>query len=312
MVLESQRRRLWEVYKRSRIRRGVKAIVLSLVLAIVLFADAVPAFLSLQGNILYLVVLVLISLEIIESKVYEIEDDIETVVRQKLQDIEDGLDTNRSARAYRNTRSAYLSLGKSMRERSGGRVYLVHYLGSSFSTRHAITTAKDNEFEIYLLLKHPSTVDDPSMITNEDLKEQVFILIEQILPSYFKDYEDLHIRFYRYQASVNAIKISDRDLAVGWYTFHDENGQPRKVNDDLNPTLVFDQNSANYSVMDEWFRDVFTELWQDAVTLEEMYEQGEPRKLEEWVDHEEAERRSLLNQLSEGHPKQKDQLFPRE
>ena len=168
-----------------------------------------------------------------------------------------------------------------------------------------MTYAKDTNSEVFLLLKHPASIEEP------ELKNQVYTFIEETLPAYFGTYEGLHVRFYSYQATLNGIKVGQSHIGVGWYTFHDENGFPRKVNDDLNPTLVYPrENVGNFEVVDEWFKDVFTEIWLGSDSLADMYESGDPQQLVEWVDQSNSEeKRELIARHSDGHPEERAELF---
>lgn len=307
MLFESQWEQLRKVYGQSRIRRGVKVVLLVVLLLAVLTIELAPTYFSVPQNTLYLVAFTLLSLEVVETKLYDIEQDVE--------DVQDSLE--QGTKIFTNTRDAYQYLQEqafgvpSSTDTTGGsitanRIYLIHYLGSSFSTRNALTYAKDSNSEVYVLLKHPSSIEE------QELRNQVYTFIEETLPAYFGTYDKLHVRFYRFQPAVNGIKVGSNSLGVGWYTFHDEGGFPRKVNDDLNPTLVYTRDSfKNYEIVNEWFQDVFTELWKASETLSDMYDAGAPERVVEWVEQSNTEEKeSLVARHSENHPETKEELFP--
>ena len=309
MVLESQWETLREIYRQSRVRRGTKIALLILLILAAFAIQLAPTYFSVPQNTLYLVALALLSLEVIETKMYDIEEEVKNV--------QDSLDEG--TKIFTNTRDAYQYL----QERTFGypgtsteagdrananRIYLIHYLGSSFSTRNALTYAKDANSEVYILLKHPSSIEV------EALRNQVYTFIEETLPAYFGTYENLHVRFYKFQPTANGIKVGSNSIGVGWYTFHDEGGFPRKVNDDLNPTLVYiRKNFNNYEIINEWFNDVFIELWKKSETLSEMYESESPARIADWVEQSNTEeKKQLLRRHSENHPETKEALFPDE
>ncbi|MFC7021396.1 MULTISPECIES: hypothetical protein [Haloarcula] len=307
MVLESQWKQLRDVYRQSRVRRGTKIVLLILLGLVALTIELAPTYFSVPQNTLYLVAFTLLSLEVVETKLYDIEQEVESV--------QSSLES--SSKIFTNTRDAYQYLeerafdypnttGPDQEAVNSNRIYLIHYLGSSFSTRNALTYAKDSNSEVFILLKHPSSIEV------EELRNQVYTFIEETLPAYFGTYDKLHVRFYRFQPSVNGIKIGSHSIGVGWYTFHDEGGFPRKVNDDLNPTLIYTrENPNNYKIINEWFVDVFTKLWKESETLSDMYDAESPERITDWVEQSNTEdKEALLRRHSANHPETKEALFP--
>jgi len=279
-------RQLFAFYRQRRIRRIGKAIVVVGGITGLLFLETIGFFLSVEANVLILVALAFVSLELIETKLYDIEDQVRTEDQSQL---------------YETPRQAYSRLAEFIGSEPSGpsEVYLISYYGR-MDIRELITTAVNNDFHVNLLLKYPSTLDDSTAIDDDEINEQVGAFIEQVLPpALYDEYENLSIRFYRFPACVNAVKVSDEGIGVGWYVISSSDGQPRAQGTEKDsPMFVYTQGAPNYEPVDQWFRGVFTDLWKSAATLEEVYEQGSSERINSHIDHKPERRKEVMNDMS--------------
>jgi len=298
MAISSYIRRLSGIYRRRRIRRGVKILAAAAVITLLLLLEIVSAFTPVGVTTLVLVALATVSIELIESKVYDIEEKIAS---------------EREYQLYETPRQAYKALTTYVDSTVEGEknIYLINYLGRGDITRELITTAVEEEYDIYLLLKYPSTLDDSTGITDDEINEQVFRFVVQTLPpAFFSEHENLTIRFYPFPASVNGVKVADEGVGVGWYVIPSEDGQPRtQGREKLSPMLVATAQSREYDLLDQWFREVFTDFWESSFTLAELYERADSDQLCTWVGNHPDRRESLIAEMSEDHPEDQADLF---
>ncbi len=152
-------------YRNNRIRRIAKGVVVLLVVISLFFVEFVPSLPSTNANILFLVVVAVVSLEVIESVVFDIESKLERDNEFEL------METPREA--YRRFASYLPSEQISQKN-----LYVINYTGRDGTTRELITTAVEEEYEIYLLLKYPSTLDDSSGINNPEINNRVMKFVE--------------------------------------------------------------------------------------------------------------------------------------
>lgn len=258
---------LFAFYRQNRIRRVSKVIAL-IGIAVLLFVETVGFFISVEANILILTALAFVTLELIETKVYEIEEQVRT---------------DDQFQVYETVSQAYDRLSEFAESESDntGKLYLISYYGRT-DVRNLVATAANNDYEVYMLLKHPSTTDDPTSIKESDIKESVGRFVEDVMPpALYQEHKSLRIRFYRYPVSLNAAKISDGGIGVGWYVIASSDGQPREVEEKQkdDPMFVFTQEARDYETIDQWFQNVFNDLWEGADTVEEVYEQGSSERV---------------------------------
>lgn len=286
MAVEPIIRRLFSFYRRDRIRRVSKAVAFAGI-ALLLFVETLGFFISIEANILVLTALAFVTLELIETKVYEIEEQLRTEDRFTL---------------FETASQAYDRLSKLTKSNTNGpgKLYLISYYGRT-DVRNLVATAVENDFEVYMLLKYPSTLDDSVSIGNSDINESVGRFIEDVMPpALYQEHQNLRIRFYKYPVSVNAVKVSDEAVGVGWYVIASEDGQPREVEDQEknDPMFVYSREAQDYETVDQWFRNVFNDLWKDAETLEDVHDRCDSERI---VDHVEEydDRKDALETMSQ-------------
>lgn len=298
MPISSYIEEVFDFYRQTRIRRAVKAITILVVLVAFLLLEVFPSFLTTEATILTLVVIAMVSLELVETKLYDIEAEVTG---------------DPDYRVFKTPRLAYATLtdyiDPTIEDEKA--VYMINYIGRADITRDLITTAVEEDYHIYLLLKYPDTLDDSAAIDNDELNTQVSRFVEQTLPpAFFNEYEHMSIRFYRYPATVSGIKIADEGLGIGWYSITEPSGQPRTSNpENYSPTFVFTAANEDYDILNEWFQGVFADLWTDAETLADIYEERDSEELTNWVEYDPENRQDLITEISADHPESRADLF---
>jgi hypothetical protein len=298
MAISSYIRKLHRVYRQRRIRRVAKTLATVGAIVLLFALEIATTFSSVAVTTLILVALAAVSLELVESKVYDIEEEVTT---------------ERGYRLHETPRQAYSALTEHIDSTAEGEkcVYLINYIGRGDITRNLITTAVEEGYDIYLLLKYPSTLDDSAAVADGEINEQVFRFVVQTLPpAFFSEHENMTIRFYPFPASINGVKIGDRSGGVGWYVISSADGQPRaQGREKLSPMLVWTEQSREYELLDQWFRGVFADIWERSFTLAELYERGDSKQLNTWVENHPDRREPLVAEMSEGHPEKAAELF---
>lgn len=288
---------MFAFYRQNRIRRVGKAIAVVGGITVLLLLETIGFFVSIEANILILVALTFLALELIETKLYDIEEEVRTDDQYQL---------------YETPRQAYSRVTELIKSDNRGpnEVYLISYYGR-IDIRELITTAVNNDFHIHLLLKYPSTLDDSTAIDEDEVNELVGAFIEQIMPpALFNEHENLSIRFYRYPACVNAVKVSDDCIAVGWYAITSSDGRPRaQGTENDSPMFVYTREAQNYETIDQWFRGVFMDLWENAATLGEVYEAGSSERINDHVDHKPEPRKDALKNMSPDPAQDESEIF---
>lgn len=294
MALDRYRQALWERYNQKAVRRGVKLILLFVLFIGTTLSIIVPSHISIELNILYIIVLVFILLELLETKIHTISSLLSS-----------------STTIFPTTSDGYRNLnGQDMDDLETESAYMLNYGGGSDSTETAIRTAKKNNLDTYLLLKYPDT----DHIINE---EQVHSVSNAIMGFYrnHNDWDQLHIRFYKNQASINGLKFGDAVLELGWYTFADYDHRPSPMAGHLNPTIMLERESMyEFAILNRWYMDVFQALWSNATTLEELLEgEDTPIELEKWEERMNRGNRDVqewVETVSSNHPEEIHELFP--
>lgn len=292
MVVEHIIERLFGFYRQDLIRRASKAVAF-LGIALLLFFETVGFFLSIEANILILTALAFLTLELIETKVYDIEKEVQTQNQYQMY--------NTASQAY--TQISNLITADS---NEADKLYLISYYGRT-DVKNLIAEAVENGYEVYLLLKHPSTADDSTTIEANDINESIGRFVEDVMPpALYEEHKNLRIRFYKHPVSLNAVKVSGEGIAVGWYVIASSDGQPREVedNDKHNPMFVFTQEARDYETSDRWFRNVFNDLWEDAETPEEIYEQRSSGRVYDHVNGYENREAALKTMSQDPDPEE--------
>lgn len=292
MALDRYRQILWDEYNQKPIRRGAKIILLLILFVGTTLSIIVPSYISIEQNILYVLVLLFILLELLETKIHSIARMLGT-----------------STSVFPTTTDGYQDLAdRELDDLESRNVYMLNYGGGSDSTTAAINSAKENQLDTYLLLKYP----DEEHIINE---EQVNSVCNTIINfyRYHNDWDQLHIRFYKNQASVNGIKYGDSVLGLGWYTFTNYDHRPSPMAGHLNPTIVSERDSMyDFAVLNRWYMDVFQAVWSNATTLEELLDGPDtPAELERWQNRMEGrDVHEWVKKVSSDHPEEINELFP--
>lgn len=119
----------------------------------------------------------------------------------------------------------------------------------------------EKNIKVELLLQHPSKA-----LNSYNLEKMA--LFHHRVKIDFKNSQNLTIRYYEEPASVKAIKLDDKFLQMGWYTYH------IRSSTDNSPWLYGHSNSAvtiradHAEVRDlsTTFDNVFQALWENAIT----------------------------------------------
>ncbi|WP_267643297.1 hypothetical protein [Haloarchaeobius amylolyticus] len=294
MALDRYRQLLWQEYNQKPIRRGVKVLLLLVLFVGTVLSIIVPSYISIEQNILYVVVLLFVLLELLETKMHSITRLLTS-----------------STSVFPTTTDGYENLAnRELSNLESRTAYMLNYGGGSDSTSTAIRSAKEKQLETYLLLKYP----DKDHIINE---EQVNSVCNAIVNfhRYHHEWDGLNIRFYKNQASINGIKYGDAVLGLGWYTFADYDHRPSPMSGHLNPTIVTERDSMyDFALLNRWYMDVFQAIWSNATTLEELLEgEDTPAELERWQNRMKMEDRDVqewVRRVSSDQPEDIHELFP--
>ncbi len=119
----------------------------------------------------------------------------------------------------------------------------------------------------------------------------------------------MNIRIYTYPASINGVEIEDSAVGIGWYNIATPDGEPREHQRETSPMFVHTKSSGEFDLMQNWFRDVFFDLWEDSLTLYEVYENQDSKPLERWVASNADERVELIEEMSGDHPTTRAEMF---
>ncbi|USZ71492.1 hypothetical protein [Natronosalvus halobius] len=166
-------------------------------------------------------------------------------------------------------------------------VKMIEY--SSSTVDSIIEDAVREGAEIKLLLKHPdSTIpkNQPDKILNQ----------VKSLHSDLNGYQNMEIRFYRQPAGLRARKFDNDLINCGWYTYQYDEIRGTHLKGHTNPTVLLSaEETEEYRYMEDLFDRIFINLWENATTLEEIYENDEEYTGEavlafrRWVDQKGCE-----------------------
>lgn len=248
-------------YANARYRRGVKfGLVVLLGIGWILF-QSLLGFVPLEATILVLVVAVLISQEVLETETQRIGNWVldRVMVLDKHAKVVDETD---------------LADGE-----VGNEVFVLGYDGSSSLLRKVIDNAAEQDARIFLLFQHPEC-------TYENSGRRPVISTLQVLYMYSPSY-DVQVRFYREPASLMGIKTGDQ-VSLGWYTYskrRERNGR-QPVRGPKHPSIVAGKrDEENFRICDEFFTDLYRDLYENGQSLQAIYESDEcPAELERWIE----------------------------
>lgn len=264
-MLRDIRTKLFSVYQQDPYRRAIKVLIIGLVGAIWIFSRVVTSLASTEEIILALLVLVLFSMESLETDTYRIEELLAS-----------------QTRVLGEHRDLKTQVELLMSEKPD-RLHILGYSGSSALIQSIIEEATNRGARVYLLYQHPS-------YTYNQKELDLTVDTIQYLYRFHKMDDTIQLRFYTEPASVMGIR-SDDGVTLGWYTYSDyreELDSPnRAVQGPENEALLFPvEDRRQYPVMDEYFTELYTYLWLGGQPVEAVYE-GEdcPEELRRWVDN---------------------------
>lgn len=143
-------------------------------------------------------------------------------------------------------------------------VKMIEY--SSGTVNQVVNKALNSGAHVKLLLKSPKTMN----LDEDDWREE-YVRLRNSLTRYcdnFSNSDNLHIRFYEENATLRGRKIGNDVINVGWYTFDDRSGGITSVWGPQNPTIfLYDEDHENYSPINEFFEQVFEDLWESGTTV---------------------------------------------
>lgn len=166
----------------------------------------------------------------------------------------------------------------------------IHLLDYSANYAQEIFENETNA-EIYLLIKSPQ-----SAINRKQSADQIQTTLRNDLKSYIDGIPTnrVHVRLYMQQGSIRGRRIGERHLILSWYTrkFESAGDAPPPDSETLfeavldrggdekqelwghkNPMVEFTRGDDGYEVVDEeFFQDVYRNLWETGMTPYEQYE----------------------------------------
>jgi hypothetical protein len=144
---------------------------------------------------------------------------------------------------------------------------LIQYSGDY--VRRVVTKLLEKGADVELLLQHPS-----KSLNEYQLRK--LVLFEQRSTIDFKNDNKLAVRYYDEPASLRAIKLDNKFLAIGWYTYRirSKNKDREDVTPWLyghsNPSITAHLDGVKASDLASFFDEVFNALWKTAVTRDKL------------------------------------------
>lgn len=288
------RTRLLSIYQRDTYRRAIKVLLIGTIGAIWIFSRVVTSLASTEEIILALLVLVIFSMESLETDTYRIEELLAS-----------------QTRVLGEHRDLKTQVELLMSEKPD-HLHILGYSGSSALIQSIIEEATNRGATVYLLYQHPS-------YTYNQKERDLTVDTIQYLYRFHKMDGNIQLRFYTEPASVMGIR-SDDGVTLGWYTYSDFreelNSPNRAVQGPENEALLFPvEDRRQYPVMDGYFTELYTYLWLGGQSVEDVYEGDDcPEELTRWVessserDQEQIEawfQRTAATEISN-----RDDLFP--
>lgn len=258
--------RAWfnNLYEQAEYRRALKILVVGAVGTLWIFSRFVTNVISIEETILVTIILLLFSIEALETDTFRIEELLAS-----------------QTRALGEHRDLKTQIEELLGEKPD-RLHILGYTGSSALLQSIISEAIDRGAEVYLLYQHPEqTYNEKEMDLGIDTIKYMY--------RFHKMDENVEIRFYDEPASVMGVR-SDHGITLGWYTYSDYrermDSQHRAVQGPENEALLFpEEDRRQFPVMDSYFTELYTYLWLSGRTLEAVYESDNcPANLEDWVE----------------------------
>jgi len=258
--------RAWfnNLYEQSEYRRALKILVVGAVGTLWIFSRFVTNVISIEEAILVTIILLLFSIEALETDTFRIEELLAS-----------------QTRALGEHRDLKTQVEELLGEKPD-RLHILGYTGSSALLQSIISEAIDRGADVYLLYQHPEqTYNQKEMDLGIDTIKYMY--------RFHKMDENVEIRFYDEPASVMGVR-SDHGITLGWYTYSDYreqmDSQHRAVQGPENEALLFpEEDRRQFPVMDSYFTELYTYLWLSGRTLETVYESDDcPASLEDWVE----------------------------
>lgn len=274
MVLEKFKQRFVSYYREPKVRRGLKIVVLTIIGLGWVLSQYIANILTLEQTVLLALVLMVLSLEIVETKVYDIEGLFEESLRVHKDNYE-----------VKDTISSHIDTNYPKKG------FVISYSGSTGTSQSPIKRMIQRGTKVHILAKSPKDA------INQDETELILDALKSRY-EFDKEYTDIEVRFYEEQAAIKGVK-TDNLIVVSWYTFADERG--RKVMGHENPAIAVDSSEEyEFEVLTRFFEDVYFSLWNAGQTPIELYESEEcPETLERWVGRQrESEREEWLRAIS--------------
>jgi hypothetical protein len=278
---------VWKKYRENVKARRVAIAILSFPLIVFgIFGEVVTTILPAEISIFAILGMLLVLLEIIQTKIFELEDI-----------------TKRYFSPFQKNKDAYTELTEKVIDDpdTPGNVYLISYSGRSPSTMDVLDKAKNRDREVFLLVQHPSEMVSKSQRQN---------LRCGLLDHWYRREElKLNLRFYRERSSVRGLKIGYH-IGLGWYTFRElESGDTTTTGHD-NITTLYTYYDTDFAKVDGWFKNIFRNRWDSGSTLEDLVNESN-EEITGWLEEiEETEdrKRNWIKKVSHNHPTG-DELF---
>lgn len=281
MALERFSEWIKDIYQQPIVRRIYKICLILIFFGIWFLPHILSGISTTSHIVLYFLITLLFSIEVIETKLYDIEASVEA-----------------GNEAYISSDEAYDFISSKFSDIDDCKICMTNYAGVSRSTRDTLDEAYKCDAKIFLLLKHPNNT------VNNNQSKQVQQSIE-LMYHYYKKYNNLFVRFYHTQSSLKGIKVSEEYIGLGWYTFEDRAGEDINVWGSQNPTIIFSSSiDKNFDVVNEWYMKVFSNLWNDSESMLEMCDSG-TESYRNWVESD-GQKKQWVEEMSEGQPHHRD------
>lgn len=271
-------------------------VIITLFMGAYLVSPFFTTIISLEQNILLFILLIMASLEIIETRLYDIEEQV-----------------GKSSSVFKDYFYALDELNDIIDNGEHETAHILVYSCGWNRVQDTIEHLIRKEVKIRLLVK------DPVSTVNEN-EQALTISALTWLWDFHERYDNLEIRFYEAQGSVMAFKLNDH-LQIGWYTY-DQQGD-RIVWGHKNAAIQFSsEDTEEHQIIDRWFCNHFYALWKGGITPKKFYErekdkiEGErkAKKFLEWIETEAPDigdrRKEWLDQISKGEYTDKEEMFP--
>lgn len=258
--------RTWfdNLYEQAEYRRSLKILIIGLLGAVWIFSRFVTNIITVEETILVTIILLLVSIEALETDTYRIEELLASQTR--------------ALGEHRDLKSQIEELLGEKPER----LHVLGYTGSSALIQSIISDAADRGADVYLLYQHPShTYNQKELDLGVDTIKHMY--------RFHKMDDNIEIRYYDEPGSVMGVR-SDHGITLGWYTFSDYREEMdsahRAVQGPENEALLFpEKDRRQFPVMDSYFTELYTYLWLNGRSLQQVYEDEDcPSELKDWVD----------------------------